>query len=334
MKSCMTYCASFAIISALTLSCASTTNTAKNTENQVETEQIQIQEEVLPPPPSASELFSQKINGLKLSLAASPKETTKTKAFASPYIIKAEDSEGKALESFEITVVYPSSRKTGNSAGAGKVIFAETVITTDAEGKAEFLPPTPEFSFNSEISFFPKYEKEGVEEAEISKISELAAQHTIKAPYKVQTNLKTAGGVIAIVDFNQNGKAITSNPISSSNLLMTLMKLGFVKIGNAPQDVTDAVIQNNEAKILSRAKPIAPTFIIYGTIAIDSYEKTEEGFTYTLTGSIKSMDSKNGEITFSTEMTISVTDKNDWNALSNARKNLADIIAAEIKYGI
>jgi len=157
---------------------------------------------------------------------------------------------------------------------------------------------------------------------------------TIKAPYKVQTNHKSSGGVIALVDFNQNGKAITSNPVSSSNLLMTLMKLGFVKIGNAPQEVSNAVIQNDEAKIHARASSIAPAFIIFGTVKIDSLEKGDNGFTCTLTGDIKSMDSKTGKITFVTNKTLSVTDKSDWAALANARKALADTLATEIKYGI
>ena len=225
-------------------------------------------------------------------------------------------------ESFEISVIYPSSRKDG------QIEFAETVITTDSEGKASFLPDVPLFSFNSEVSFFPKGD---MNDAEIAKI---AAEHTIKAPYKVQTNLKSAGGTLAIVDFNQNGKAIISNPVSSSNLLMTLMKLGFTRIGNAPQDVSDAVIQENTEKVFARAKSIAPSFIVFGTVKIDSSEKNDDGTTYNLTGSVKAMDSKTGEITLAIEKTISVTDKNDWTALANARKQLADEIANEIKYGL
>ena len=219
-------------------------------------------------------------------------------------------------------MIYPAARRNG------EIVFEETVITTDSEGLASFLPPAPKFSFNSEISFFLKGNTENTE------IARLASEHTIKAAYKVQTNLKSAGGTLAIVDFNQNGKAIISNPISSSNLLMTLMKFGFIKIGNAPQEVSEAVIQNDEAKIYARAKAIAPSFIIFGTVKIDSTEKTEEGFSYTLTGSVKAMDSKTGEITFMTEKKISNTEKNDWNSLANARKILADLLAQEILYGI
>ena len=311
-----------ALATSLAFSCASTPKTGEQTG----TAATQITEEL--PPPTASELYTQKIQASKLTLLSSSRETTKTKIFTSPYILKAEDSEGKALESFEISVVYPEKRVNG------EIVFTETAITTNAEGKAEFLPPPPEYSFNSEISFFPKYEKDSLSEEEAEKIAKIAKENTITAPFKVQTNLKAAGGVIAVVDFNQNGKAITSNPVSSSNLLMTLMKLGFIKIGNAPQDVSDAVIQNNETKIHTRAKAIAQSFIIFGTVKIDSSEKTEAGFSYTLTGEVKAMDAKTGAITFKTEKTLTVTEKNDWNALANARKTLAEQLANEIKYGI
>ena len=43
---------------------------------------------------------------------------------------------------------------------------------------------------------------------------------------------------------------------------------------------------------------------------------------------------KTGEVIFSTQKTVQVTDKNEWNALANARKEMADAIANEIKYGI
>lgn len=304
----------------LAFSCASTPKSSENNTSIIKEEKSNSPEAIALPSPA--ELYSQKIEGFHFTLLSAPKQTTKGKIFTEPYVIEVKNSDGEPVESFELSVLYPSARKNG------QIEFSETAITSDSEGKASFLPDAPEFSFNSEISFFPKGD---MSDAEIAKI---AAEHTIKAPYKVQTNLKSAGGTLAIVDFNQNGKAIISNPVSSSNLLMTLMKLGFTRIGNAPQDVSDAVIQENEEKVFARAKAIAPSFIVFGTVKIDSCEKNDDGTTYSLTGSVKAMDSKTGEITFAIEKTISVTDKNDWTALANARKQLADEIANEIKYGL
>ena len=314
----------------LAFSCASTPKAAEsNSSDTVAAKSEQTEQIIVEKLPSESELYAQKTGNTVLTIISTPKETSKGKIFTSPYIIKAETKEGTPLESFEISVSYPSSRKNG------EILFSETMITTTSEGKAEFLPPNPEFAFNSEITFYPKAEiKENTEESEKSKIKELEKSASVKAPFKVQTNQNSAGGVIAVVDFNQNEKPILSNPVSCQNILMTLMKLGFIKIGNAPQDVMNAVIQNDLQKIHARAKPIAPSFIIFGTVKIDSLEKTANGITYTLTGSVKSMDSKTGEIIFVTTKTVSVTDKNDWNAQANARKQLADEIAGELKYGI
>lgn len=311
----------------LLLSCASTPkNTAQASDITLDASSASVSK--TQNQPTRSELYAEKISSINISLISSPKETVKKKIFTSPYTLKVVDSNGNPADSFELAVSYPSGRENG------LVVFSETSVTTNADGIATFLPPTPEYAFNSEISFFPKYDDTGLSEEELAKIKQSAEQSAVKAPFKVQTNLKSAGGVIAIVDFNQNGKAITSNPISSSNLLMTLMKFGFIKIGNAPQEISDAVIQNNEEKILSRAKQITNSFIIFGTVTIDSAEKSDKGFTYTLTGTVKALDVKTGSAIFYTQKTISVTDKNDWNALANARKTLADTLANEITYGI
>ncbi|WP_294430529.1 hypothetical protein [uncultured Treponema sp.] len=341
MKSAMYKGIFITIGTGMILSCASTPKTNVNENEKLKESVAAITETAAP---SASEVYYQKVHGINLSLTATPKETVKGKIFTSPYVVKVSNEAGEPLESFELSVVYPSSRKTGNSDDSGTVEFTETVITTNSEGLAEFLPPVPEYSFNSEISFFPKIDSavesllvpvlEDASNIEIAKISALKDEHTVKAPFAVQTNMKSSGGLIALVDFNQNGRAITSNPISSSNLLMTLMKLGFTRIGNAPADVSDAVISGDESKILSRSKAVSSSMIVFGTVKIDSCEKTDEGFTYTLTALVKSMDLKDGKITFKTEKTVSVTDKNDWNALANARKTIAEQIAHEIKYGI
>ena len=237
---------------------------SKNLSSLGTEEEVIVKEIVIEP--TASELYAKKIAATKITLLSSPKETTKTKIFTAPYLLKIEDAEGKAIESFELSVIYPAKRQDG------EIVFTETLITSDSEGIASFLPPVPEFSFNSEISFYPKYEKENLSETELLKINKIAEENAVKAAFKVQTNLKAAGGALALVDFNQNGKAITSNPISSSKLLMTLMKLGFVRIGNAPQEISDAVIRGDEKKIYSLGKAIVPSFLIFGSVNIDSDE--------------------------------------------------------------
>lgn len=308
------------VLTTLALSCAST---PKAPQIKTDDEETQIIEDLKTAEPTERELYAKKIATVKISLVSSPKETTKGKIFTSPYVIQVVDQEDKPVELFEMSVVYPSARE------EGKIIYTETAILTDSEGKASFLPPAPEFSFNSEISFFPKGNMEDPE------IEKLAKENTIKAAYKVQTNLKYSGGVIAIVDYNQNGKANMTNSISSSNILMSLMKLGFRGIGNI--DLSAQVVAGSNAKIYEKTKALVGNgskFLIFGKIKIDSYDKSAEGITYKVKGEISCMDLTNGNITFVSEETASYTDKNDWLALDTARKELATRLAAEIKYGI
>ncbi|MBQ7538479.1 MAG: hypothetical protein IJT42_05900 [Treponema sp.] len=303
----------------LTFSCTTTKTATKNETQEIKT----VIESTEKAEPSESDLYAQKVASAKISLISTPKEPIKGRIFTSPYTLQVLDSEEKAVEGFELSVIYPSGRENGS------IAFAETAILTDSEGKATFLPPTPTCSFNSEISFFPRGNT-GNEE-----IAKIASENTIKAPFRVQTDLKSAGGVIAIVDFNQNGKPITSNPVSSTNILMSLMKLGFSRIGNI--DLTNQVISGNDAKTLEKAKALVgnnSSFLLFGTIKIDSYERNDEGSCYKLLAEIKCMNLKTGEITFTSEKTVSATDKSDWTALDNARKEIAKDIANEIKYGI
>lgn len=303
----------------LVFSCASTPKPA----TQTEAKENVTEEKAVIETQTEAEIFSQKLSLLKLTIESSPKEAIKGKSFSSPYIVKVETSDSLPAPQVSITVKYPSARSNG------EIIFSQSEIITSEDGRASFMPSIPDFSFNSEITFEPKAESS--DEA----VAKIASEKAVKAPFKVQTNQKSAGGVISMVDFNQNGKAITSNPISSSKLLMTLMRLGFTKIGNI--DLTNQVLVGDDAKTYARAKAIvgnSSSFLIFGTVKITSTEKTEAGSSYTLAGSLTAIDLKTGNVILRTEKTVSNTEKNDWNALDNARKSLAEAFAAEIKYGI
>ena len=272
----------------------------------------------------AEERHTEKAVGITLSLVSSPKETTKNKDFAAPFVIKAVSQDGAAVPSFGIAVSYPSSRENG------EIVLATAEITTDESGTASFLPPTPKYSFSSQASFFPAGDMGDGHTAEN------ASERAVSAPFKVQTNLKAAGGVIAVVDLTQSGRA-SSNPVSSSNLLMTMMRLGFTQIGNAPVEIMNLVPAGDDAKIHARAKAMlgaSQNFLIYGTVRTDSSERTGSGFSCTLTGTVRAASMRTGEIMFVTERTLTATGASEAAALANARKTLAEELAGEIRYGI
>lgn len=313
-----------AAVLALFSSCVSS---PKNTESsQAAAEALPEMQEVdtaQPAPASPAELYRKKTDGITLSVASNPGRTTKLKPFSGPFILKAENSDGTPAANLEITIRFPELRENG------AIRFGEQNALTAEDGTVQFMPQTPQFSFNSEIAFFPAGDMAD------SEIAEAAEKLTVRAPYKVQTNLKSAGGNIAIVDFSQSGKPITSNSVSSSALLMTLMQRGFTKIRNI--DITNAVLADDSKQVYKEAESFvgnASAFLVYGTVKYDSVEKTSDGTKYVLRCSIKCLSMKDGQLIFATEVNSSATDKNEWNALASARKKLSEHLADELTYGI
>lgn len=306
----------FIVLSAV--SCGTTKNLeTENSQDLSQNSEIQKENQIPEAKePTAAELYKSKTDGITLSLVSYPGEITKRKEFSKPYLIRVSDQNGNSVQNFEIAVQTPFSEK--------------ITITTDENGNASYLPPAPQKSSNSEIKFYPDGDLSD------SEISEKAKELEISAPYKVQTNMKSAGGVIAVVDFSKTEKPITSNQVSSSNLLMSLMKLGFTRIGNI--DLTNDVLKDDSAALQKKAKSMVgntAVFLIYGTVKFKSVDKNDNGTTtVNLTGNIKVLDLKTGEILFEKERDSSVNAKNEYNALTDARKNLAAAFAQDLKYGI
>lgn len=302
----------------LFFSCASTEKTSAPAASQ-----NNPQEELNIRIPTPLEIYQEKTAGISLKIESSPKETTKNKAFSSEYKIKAVKDDGTPVQSFKITVSYPSSKTNG------KLDFSSAEILTDETGTASFIPEIPSFSCLSSVKFYPSKESD---DDEVVKAAEALS---VSAPFLVQTDKKNAGGLIAIVDFNQKGAPIRTNQMTSSSLLMTLMQLKFTGFGNI--DLTDDILKGDDARIVRRAKELtgnASSTIIYGTVKYGETTKTDAGTTITLVAEIKSSNLKTGMLTVDEKIVVSATNANDWTALTNARKILTEKIAQSIKYGI
>lgn len=270
-------------------------------------------------------LYIKKTQGIKLSLVSNPKETTAGKSFTLPFIFKAENSDGTAAEGLELTVNFPEAKS------EGKTVFGIATLTTDTEGKITFMPATPQTSFDSQISVYPSGD------VSIPEIAETASKLSLTIPYKVKTNLTLAGGTIALVDFNSNNKPITNNSVSSSNLLMSLMKLGFKRIGNA--DFTNSILKDDKDTVFKAAKSLLgnnSAFLVYGTVKYASQIKQTDDSKYhlTLNGKITCLNMKDGSILFEKEREVSVTEDKEWNCLPKARSELASMFAQDINYGL
>ena len=104
MKSVMGKLFCITLASTIALSCASTSKINSNDTNPQG--KNAAQEESIPQAPGASELYSQKVNSVKISLLSAPSQTTKGKIFTAQYIIKIEDSELEEMKYEYLTEKY------------------------------------------------------------------------------------------------------------------------------------------------------------------------------------------------------------------------------------
>lgn len=270
-------------------------------------------------------IYKEKISGITLSVESAPKETTAGRAFAAPFVFKAVKSDGTPVEDLELAISYPETKS------GGTVSFALASLTTTSSGTVVFIPATPQSSFDSEISVYPAGDVTN------PAIADAAESVSVSAPYKVRTSKAQAGGTISVVDFSQSGKPIVSNSVSSSNILMALMKLGFKRVGNA--DFTTSILSGDRETVYKAAKALigsASSYLIYGTVKYASpLEQDSDGkYTLTLEGTITCLDMKDGSVLLETTRTATSREDKDWNCLPSARKSLADLLAEAINYGL
>lgn len=270
-------------------------------------------------------IYEQKLQGIKISCDSYPKETQAQKPFTSPYVFKITDSNEKAVSDFELSILYPESKEMGQE------VLQITDLKSDSNGIITFIPPTPSFAFDSLVKAYPSGDVTN------SKIAELAEKHSISVPYKVKTNKQYSGGNIAIVDFTTSGKPITNNSVSSSNILMSLMKAGFKRIGNI--DLTNEILSDDISLIHKNAKALLGNnskYLIYGTVKYDSpISKNEENlYTVTLNAKVNCLDLTNGELLSTFEFSKSSAENSEWKCLDSARKEIADFASQKILYGL
>ncbi|MBR4628968.1 MAG: hypothetical protein IKO57_00785 [Treponema sp.] len=277
--------------------------------------------------------FLEKIEGLKIEVTETPKETTKLKAFLTPYAIKiTKNANGIPLSNLKIKAHYPSSR----NASTGEIIYADSVIQIDSSSETEcsldFLPPVPQCSANDKITFSPYFDEN---ETDIEKFEKEAEKYAVEAEYKVRTNMKSAGGVVSILDFDKSGKAQKGGNLkSSSSLLMKIYGAGFKNVGN--DDFSKEIAEGNEENIFNNAirkyKDATFSFLIYGIYKYDTEVTAENPTDVSLIGEVNCLNlkatSENDRVLFRT--TQKVTGKN----LSAAIDELSKKISEEIIYGM
>jgi len=312
--------------SLMTVSCVSnkveTPAVETGSQSQTQTQPVVVKEQKSPQELDY-EKYVEKTNGISVKIKSNPTETIKNKPFSSPYTIFVESSSGAPVPDFEIEALYPKSKN------GEKIIYTTEKILTNAQGSASFMPPAPTESFNSSVSFYPAGDMSN------KKIKQLSNKYTVVVPFKVKTDLKNGGGLISLVDYGKNGKPNLGGSTSSSNLLRSLLNLGFTGVGNA--DFGNAILKEDTNAVYEEAKKLIGTkvaFTIFGTVKYDALEKLDNGYKCTFTGDITCISMKTGKVLCHVTRTVSAQAKSEWDSLASARSKLSDEIAAVLNYGI
>lgn len=265
------------------------------------------------------------MSSVSLSPSVLPSPSIKGSSFKKPFSILVSYTDNSPAKQFPITIEYPQSIH------EGKISFAKAAYLSNDEGLVEFESPPTSFSCNSVISFYP------TPEIDIPETQIIIQRIALRIPYLVKTNLSSAGGAIALVDYDKQGKLITNNGITSSALLGNLIRSGFSKIGNAEFfkeiDSGDFNALYNSAKSLYGSQI---SYLIVGTVKYsEEPQKNEEGFTVSLIADITCLDMQTNVVLYKTSVQTSSTGKTEQSALNSARnEQLAPMLAEKIIYGM
>jgi len=274
---------------------------------------------------SSKSQYKKLLEDIKISVISSPRETVKGKAFAVPYKIQV-----TTLASLKMTAEYPATRKQES------INYARAEIVTNENGVAEFTAPVPELSASANVLFYPM--PPSSDPALIKHASAIAAQ----APWKVKSNLGARTGIlVSIADYRQDGKFNIGNGSQPSAQALTsnLWRAGFMGAQNADfhnsVDADDPVrIRNDALKQLNGNSLFK--YVIYGRVKYASAitQDADGYYSVTFNGDLGALSISSGEVLLKASKSVTVKDKSEWKAISNAQQEMAKLFCEEIIYSL
>ncbi|MGI5096221.1 hypothetical protein IZU27_05170 [Treponema socranskii] len=265
--------------------------------------------------------FLTKISGIALNIVSFPKQTVKHVPFPSAYTLLVKDAEEKEVSGMPITVSYPASR-TDDS-----IVYDEIVLTTDENGRIEFMPEVPTSSFNAVVTFFPTPVNSNPETVEAARAA------SVTAPYKVRTDEAKKSGILYVFDFDENGRALTN----SRYILRDFINSG-VRSGNSPIPSPNYLNQSI-ASLYKATRAIvgdSSGFMVSGSVkfAAPSERKDDGTYACTLVADIVCIDMQNGAVLYKTRQTASESGTSQYLAVEACRKKIASQTVQAILYGM
>ena len=265
--------------------------------------------------------FLTRISGIALNIVSFPKQTVKHVPFTSAYTLLVKDAEEKEVPGMPITVSYPASRMDDS------IVYDEIVLTTDENGRIEFMPEVPTSSFNAVVTFYPTPVNSNPETVEAARAA------GVTAPYKVRTDSAKKSGILYVFDFDENGRALTN----SRYILRDFINSG-VRAGNSPIPSPNYLNQSIDA-LYKATRTIVGTssgFMVSGSVKFASPAVRQENGTYvcTLAADVACIDMQNGEVLYTTQQKASETGASQSLAAEACRKKIASQTVHAILYGM
>lgn len=311
------------------ISCESTKQEPQNTEGK----QAEKNSEISLPSQktkTADDDLRNLLENMQITVISSPKETTKGKAFPVPYKILVTTLDGIPCEGVNITAEFPSERT------ADSVSFERDTLITDASGNCEFVPPVPNFSISSSVTFFPQISSSN------PNLVQLCQSVSVSAAWNVRTNTNIRAGIlVSIVDYNQDGRMIGGGGAQPSTQATTAALWKMKLMGAQNADFHNAVDADDPARIQADAKKLVSgnstfRYVVYGRVKYaEKLSQDEQGnWVVSLAGDVGALELATGKVLLKASKSVSVKNKSQYNALKSAQEEMASLFAEEIVYGL
>ena len=305
----------------LLASCASTPAAKSNPHNSSTTKSTETEIETIKETPE--ELFLKSIEGIKINKVSSPKEITKGRNFAEPFVFSVAKEDGTALENFALTLEYPAEKS------ENQIKFAKIELTSNAEGLISFTAEQPSFSAKTTVKVYPTPVSDDAELAEKLKA------FTAEADWKVKSDIASKGAVLFVWDYNEKDRPVNN----SYDIQAEFRSRGITMVGNGPVNETSYI---DKPKTLYKDTydiigGTAYGYLLYGTIKFEepvTANEAGDGYYCVLKAEIGALNMKNGDVIYSSIINYESKGKN-WNeCVSKGKEKLSELVVNDIIYGL
>ena len=272
---------------------------------------------------SPEDIFIKSLEGITVQKVSSPKEISKGRNFAAPFVFSVTKADGTPAEGFALTLEYPASRS------EGQISFNKTELITDAEGKITFTAEQPSFAAKTTVKAYPSPVSED------PSLAERLKPYTAEADWKVKSDLASKGAVLFVWDFNEKDRPVNN----SYNIQAEFRSRGITMVGNGPIGETSYIgkpkaLYKDTYDIIGGN---AYGYMIYGTIKFEqpvTALEDESGYYCILKAEIEAVGMKKGDVIYSSVISYESKGKN-WNeCVSKGKEKLAELVVSDIIYGL